>query len=202
MQISSLFSSASAIARKSALLGVPLALAMVASGCTNSRDYDPVVDDRFEQQGNFANFTESNIRIGSGHLSGDIGDLTALDESALVNGSHDANFTLLEVVVQSDRGSAMNLLQFYGGVDHDQLAPGSRLSFDLDSPDYSGDAVFVDGIACSGPGAPGAWDYDESLDSVEVEVEAGEDDNSRRLHFTTLASGQEATGYVDVQILD
>lgn len=188
--------------RAAPLLLAGSALAFGSIGCTNSRDYEAVADDRFERQGNFANFTESNIQVGEGRLVGDVGGLTAIDESARVNGSHDANFTVLEVVVQNERGSAMNLLQIYGGVDNDQLAPGSRLTFNLDAPDYSGDSVFVDGIACSGPGEPGAWDYDEPLESVEVEVEAGEEENMRRLNFTTLASGQEATGYVDVTILD
>ncbi len=94
----------------------------------------------------------------------------------------------------------MNGLNIYGGIDHAQMEPGARLTFDMASPDYSGDDVYIDGIACSGAGAPYDWSYDEQLEQVTVEVQDGHDEGSRRLFFTTTVDGQAASGVVDLRI--
>lgn len=189
--------------RNSSLIAVAT-FALVAgslTGCTSARDYEGFDDDsRFERQGNVANFTDTNMQILGGRLAGDIGALTELNDDAVVNASHDANLTTLEILVQNERGSAMNALNIYGGITHAQMEPGTRLTFDMASPDYSGDDVYIDGIACSGTGAPYDWSYDEQLEQVTVEVQGGPDENSRRLFFTTTVDGQDASGVVDLRI--
>ena len=184
-------------------LGLSMVLLGLSAACSNTRDYagDEVDGERFVSNGDFANFTTTNLQLLGGHLAGDIGAVNGFDEEATLSGSHDQNFTAIELVVVTENGSAMNALQIYGGIDHEDLAPGAQLAFDVDTYDAQTDGVFIMGVACYGRGAPGAWDYDQPLDAVTVDVEAGESDDRRRLHFTTVSSGQVATGTLDIALV-
>lgn len=182
----------------------PLAVLALSTGCMvaertyDNMDLDP---DRFAIPANFTNVVEDGVRPVNARLAGDLGPaMRSLDNVASINGFHDRGFTTLEVVVSNERGSAMALLDIQGGVDHPALRPGERVTFSSYDNSMRDDDLYIGGIACSGDGAYGEWNYDAPLESVDVQVEATDNPEVRRLNFTTVHEGDVATGHVDVVV--
>lgn len=182
----------------------PLAALALTTGCmVAERPYDNMAldPDRFGLAANFTNALGDGIRPLDARLAGDVGPaMRALDSEAAINGFHDSGFTNLEVVVSNERGAAMAWLDIEGGVDHPALQPGERLTFASPASAVRDDGLYIGGIACSGSGSYGEWSYDAPLSRVDVEVEATETPDVRRLHFTTVHEGDVATGHIDVVI--
>lgn len=178
----------------------PLAALALSTGCmVAERTYDNMEldPDRFAIPANFSNYLDNGIRPLNGRLAGDMGPMRSMDDIAQLNGFHDTGYTNLEVVVTNDRGSAMALLDFEGGVDHPALQPGADLTFvDGRASDNSG--LVVTALACSGQGAYGEWDYDTPANQVDVQVEATDNPDVRRMNFTTYQDGDVSSGHVDV----
>lgn len=180
----------------------PLAALALTTGCmVAERTYDNMEldPDRFAIPANFTNYVDDGVRPLNGRLAGDMGpSMRSMDDVAALNGFHDADYTSLEVVVTNDRGSAMALLDFQGGINHPALQPGERLTFANTGETSSADGLNVTALACSGEGEYGEWDYDTPASQVDVEVEATDNPDVRRLNFTTYQDGDIATGHVDV----
>lgn len=177
----------------------PCAALVLVIGCTNERIYEDTAG--LSVPSDFSNYAEDGVRPVLGSLTGDIGPaMRGIDEPAMLNGYHDSTFTSLEVIATNERGSAMTMLDFHGGVGHEQLTPGTRLTFD-GSETSDPDDVYVTGVACSGDDQPYDWSYDEPLDSVEVQVQETGNPEVRRLNFTTIdMRGDRASGTVDVLV--
>lgn len=179
------------------VLGATL-LALTA--CMAQRPYESVSEgteyELISYYSSFSNNTENNIDVVDGHIAGDIGPITDINNSAVVGGSHEYDFTSLEVIVTNRKGSAMVLLSVFGGVDHEDLVPGSVHQFTPTTDNRDG--LSVESIVCSGEGAPGDWDYDDVSNFVQIEVEQTEDPSVKRLNFTTYTEDDVATGYVDI----
>lgn len=184
---------------------VPLAALAFATGCMVAEyPYDPMALDpeRYGMLGNFRNVVGDGVRPVGARLAGDVGPaMRGLDSEAGTNGVHDDGFTNLEVVVSNERGAAMAYFDIEGGIDHPALQVGERHRFGRFSTREGGEGqLFVSGIVCSGNGGYGNWTYDAPLESVEVQVEATDNPDVRRYHFTTVHDGDTATGYVDVVV--
>ncbi|MCP4501631.1 MAG: hypothetical protein GY822_16860 [Deltaproteobacteria bacterium] len=185
---------------KKILLSLTVAVAAFSVACSVERNYDGAYDaSSYEVEGRFENYGDTDIRVRSGYLVGNIGSV-AVNDPALINGYNDNDETSLDVLVSNSQGVAMTQLFIMGGINHEALVPGAEFSFG--NSGYDTDAVetdlAIDGMACSGNGDLYDWSYDEQLKSIDVVVEDGGAPNSRRLNFTTVQSGQEAEGYVDV----
>jgi hypothetical protein len=182
---------------------ISCAALLLAVGCMSERPYESIEVDGegFAMTSDFSNFAEDGVRPVDGQLNGDVGPaMRSLDEPATVNGYHDSQFTSLEVIVSNSRGSAMTMLDFHGGIDSAQLAPGTRQSFDGYDNGEPGE-VYVTGIACSGESDPYDWSYDEPLERVDVEVEETGNPEVLRYNFTTVdMAGDEAYGHADVVV--
>lgn len=145
----------------------------------------------------FSNFTQEPLQLLGAHLAGDIGPMRSLDEPAQLNGFHERDFTSVEVIVSNPRGSAMSLLDIHGGINHPSLVPGATFAFSRNDTPEEG-AFFISGLGCAGTGAVGDWDYDRPLESVEVTVEATDNPEISRLHFTSATRDDVSHAYVDV----
>lgn len=181
----------------------PLAALALTSGCmVAERTYDNMEldSDRFALPSNFSNYADDGLRPLSGRLEGDMGPtMRSMDDIAQLNGYHDVGYTNLEVIVTNDRGSAMALLDFQGGIDHPALQPGERLTFSSMGPTAdTPDDLYVSALACAGEDEPGNWSYDTPSEQVEVEVQETENPDVLRYNFTTVQDGDVATGHIDV----
>ncbi len=178
-----------------------LALALTAGCMVTERPYDNMQldPDRFAAPINFTNNLGDGVRPLNGRLAGDMGpSMRAMDDVAELNGYHDVGYTNLEVVVSNDRGSAMALLDFMGGIDHPSLEPGASFTFTNDDNRGEASDLNVSALACSGDQGYGQWDYDMPAERVDLDVEATDNPEVKRLSFTTYQDGDIATGYVDV----
>jgi len=184
----------------------PLALLALLAGClVSERPYDSLFDDdRFGLPTSFSNYANDGLRPVRGHLAGDIGpSMRGMDEAAMLNGYHDDGYTNLEVIVTNEGGAAMAMLEFHGGLVHQDLQPGTELSFVSGSAARSDTSrLHIGGIACSGDGQAYNWSYDEPFSQVDVRVLETEDPNIMRLDFTTHHGGDTADGFIDVALGD
>ena len=173
---------------------------LAMSACVAQRPYESTPEgaeyELIGYYGSFSNNSDKNIDVVDGSLSGDIGLITDIDSPATISGYHDDEYTSLEVIMTNRKGSAMALLSIFGGIDHEDLVPGSVHQFVPDTSNRNG--LSVESIVCSGEGAPGNWDYDDISNVVRVEVEATEHPEVKRLNFTTYTEDDIATGHVDV----
>ncbi len=92
----------------------------------------------------------------------------------------------------------MVMLSIFGGITHEDLAPGSVHQFIPDTTNR--DELSVEAIVCSGDGAPGDWSYDDISNLVQVEVENTDIPGQQRLNFTTYTEDDVATGHVDIMV--
>ena len=186
-------------------VAVPLALAMVATGCTAEREYEnqygEFEDGAFRPNSDFYTVTSGSLELQRARLGGDIGPVRGLnDDATTLNGWHEQTYTNLEVIVENDRGeAAMTWLDINGGIFHPALRPGETFTFR--SGDYPNDPqneLYVSGVTCStANGRAGQWDFDQPIDEVTVEVQDGPDADTMRLNFTTRTGSDISTGFVD-----
>lgn len=177
-------------------------VALLLSGCIVERPYESLFGDEgaYEPYSSFSNFTDDNVQLVRGHLTGDIGPMRGFDDPAQLNGYHDEGFTSVEVVVADDRGAAMALLDVHGGINHPALRPGASFTFTRsDLPENEGE-LYVTGLGCAGNSVPGDWDYDRPLEEVRVQVEETDNPDVMRVNFTTYTRDDEAHGFVDVAV--
>ncbi len=175
------------------------ALMSLNFACVVDRPYDNTSEEGAYEVNylSFSNNTEDGIDVGDGLIMGDIGPIKDINNLASVGGFHDDEFTSLEVVMTNRKGSAMVLLSIHGGINHEDLVPGSVHQFTPTAP-ANRDGLSIESIVCSGPGAAGNWDYDDISNFVEVEVEQTEDPDIRRLNFTTYTEDDVAVGHIDI----
>lgn len=186
-------------------VAVPMAIAMITTGCTNERQYEnqygEFEDGQFRPNSDFYSVTSGPLELERARLTGDIGPVTGLDNDATqLNGWHERSYTNVEVIVENDRGeAAMTWLDINGGLFHPSLQPGERFTFTAgDYPADPQNELYVGGVGCSTEnGRAGQWDYDAPLDEVTVEVEEGPDADTMRLNFTTRTGNDVSTGFVD-----
>ena len=158
---------------------------LLAAGCMVDRTYES----SFAEEGTYELWSDDygffgNLEADNARLAGDIGPVRDLDEDARVSGWDDGTYSDLEVLVESDRGSAMKLLNFHGGIGHPALRPGTTMTFR--GGDYpSSNGIYVEALGCSGP-SPYEWDYDLPADEVEITVEEGPEEGSQTFVFTTI----------------
>jgi len=175
------------------------AMASLNFACMIDRPYDdvPSEDNQYELLHiSFSNSSDEEVDVGGGSLMGDIGEIKNIDNPATIGGFHDEEYTSLEVIMHNRKGSAMVMLSIFGGITHEDLAPGSVHQFIPDTTNR--DELSVEAIVCSGDGAPGDWSYDDISNLVQVEVENTEIPGQRRLNFTTYTEDDVATGRVDI----
>jgi hypothetical protein len=175
------------------------ALMSLNFACMVDRPYDDASSEDIQYELlhiSFSNSTDEEVDVGGGSLMGDIGEIKNIDNPATIGGFHDEEYTSLEVIMHNRKGAAMVMLSIFGGVNHEDLVPGSVHQFIPNTANRDG--LSVEALVCSGDGAPGDWSYDDISNLVRVDVENTEFPGQRRLNFTTYTEDDVATGHVDI----
>jgi len=119
-------------------------------------------------------FENVELAIVSGDVNGDIGLETGIHHRADIRQWHGSSYgnNVYELVVETDTGAAMAILNIYGGL-------GELVEASLTG--QSGPAIEIQG--CAGPEVDN-WDYDEPADEVTVTAIADEKDpDVMHVHF-------------------
>ncbi|NOY90318.1 MAG: hypothetical protein GXP55_03840 [Deltaproteobacteria bacterium] len=131
---------------------------------------------------------ESNIDVKDAVLVGDMGRVSNIDGPASYTEAYgDGYWASVNVHSEGDRGFAMGIVNFEGGLGHPDLVPGATLRYSNSSHGsgrYDPAALQVSVTGCSGP-SDGDWQFDEPADDVEVKVTEGS--RPGYLHFEVSA---------------
>lgn len=134
-----------------------------------------------------------NIDAHDGRIAGDIGTMTNLNLDANINGYDEGDYSSVEVLGQNNRGAAMHLVDFIGGINHPALQPGAEMVFRSGNYPSEGNALHMEVMVCSGD-TPYAWDYDEAAEEVHVAVTETNDPNVIQIDYTTKVSSHPSIG--------
>lgn len=94
----------------------------------------------------------------------------------------------VEVLSETQRGAAMHLLYFEGGLHHEALVPGASLVFEEFSTSDEIDDLHIGVIGCEGANAYD-WTYDQPAREVRVDVSEGEMPSEVRFDYEVVSSG-------------
>jgi len=170
---------------------ITVALALGACAMSSPRGPDEGVSEGWSELGAVSQLPAARPagpgEITNGHIAGTLGPYLNFSEAAYRQ-------TLLseayhgEVTLDAGRGYwVMTRLDIEGGLAHPALVPGA--TFEQASGTYAaGGELFFSVQGCAGP-TEGVFDFDESAESVTVQVEAGPTPNQRVLTFTAVFPG-------------
>jgi len=167
-------------------LGLSLLLTLGASGCMLDEFGDPYYSDPppvYDPPS-----VESNIDVKDAVLVGDMGRVSNIGGPASYTEAYgDSYWANVNVHSEGDRGFAMGIVDFQGGLGHADLVPGATLRYSSRSYGtgrYDAAALRVSVTGCAGP-SDGDWQFDEPADEVEVKVTEGS--RPGYLHFEVSA---------------
>lgn len=188
---------------------VVMALGAGLIGCADLENYDEMQGNAvlaeeglgFEAQNVtftvMQDFSNVELAIVGGDVNGDIGLETGIHHRADIREWHGSSYgnNVYELVVETDTGAAMAILNVYGGL-------SELVSAALQG--QAGPAIEVQG--CAGPEVDN-WDYDEPADEVTVTVIADhKDPDVMHVHFTAYFapsygySGSTATASLELYL--
>ena len=176
------------------IIGSLAACLFVSTGCMTERDMNGDYNEdlqEFELEDRYG-----NLQATDGHMTGDIGNMRKMDTIATVDGYDEGDYTTMEVLAETEDGSAMHWLEIYGGINHPALQPGAKLEFRGNGYSANPDALHIQAMGCAGP-APYEWDVDEPARNVTVEVEEGEQAATLLVNYITTVPNTTTFGGVE-----
>jgi hypothetical protein len=122
------------------------------------------------------------IDANNGELGGDYGEIDHPEPvPADVSGWDDYGFARVEVMAYSNQGVSMAIIEVYGGLDQEELEPGTSRTYSADEAYGYGEGADVMVTGCAGQEAYD-WMYDDMADEVRVEVTEDPEDPGLRTY--------------------
>ncbi len=169
------------------LAGTAMAAAL-ATGCMQERSYNlrPEVEPNTPVRADYASVRGAI----DGHIRGDIGPVTGLNNDATeMMAFDDGDYASVETVVELPGRATMTLLSIVGP--DTVLRAGFRGSFSLES--YSSDNTNVTMLGCVGQDVDVYDEYDMPADEVTVEVVEGDQPDELDVSVTGLWSDHDSS---------